>query len=820
MADLRFDDDLFDFPGAVDDEEESAESAVPDDDAASVGTERLALVRLPSPGKSEETGVRKAERHGQALKFNVSLLILRFAALTVPEVNLCVTMAAQLVGDSGCLMQIEAVRIEAIKNHRTYEDRNPSSNVAVNIWIRNDRGPSMHDQEVFRDLDQEAAAAPSSRCRLCERNPDYPNKIDDLQILHFLGPVRSSKEFLPYQTGPLYPDKILLQNVHFVGEAKEREALCVPSERKKTQPPEYGPELRDETDYYQSPKDSTPLMSSTTALLPGMHRMDVLRQHARGQHLRHGWDAMPVETPAIYQHDAYLAICHYITPELMVQDTSSRMKHMEPQALQTSSTTSGGASLSEQLAKLLLKRGGDYSHDSCVSCVFAQCDYTATFTTARAVSIGRSPLAMTLAGIWVECPRDFDDLSGMEQRSYNSQRYSGVVQDTYQNLVSFNPDRLHGSGGFEGERFVNTAYQSRNARVAPVDHVDYLKKLNFSPVQKQGTVFEVYPVKPQTSANNDTEKSRLWSRRLRAKARSEEVKPFVEALKKAWSEWERWSSCKEIKARIVITGFRDPLAAADEAIYKRDGEYVVALRGIHVDDLIGSALQGEFTFVRRHVKQWPDGSITLDQASYVNEDLTVADLKEVNAVLRYVRAAADSCVKFRGGLVITITDTEALQQTRAASLVDCKSYRHQRILRSTLAAEAWLDRARDHGQFMAMVWNEMVKADYIATMNERPLVEVVPVTDARSLWDAIHRLSTSCTDKRVEVDVAALRQQCHGLRWAPTEQMKADCMTKPWRLLRDAFRRWMAEPFVTLIDSKAPGDIGAGQDATAECGTK
>ena len=60
MADLRFDDDLFDFPGAVDDEEESAESAVPDDDAASVGTERLALVRLPSPGKSEETGVRKA----------------------------------------------------------------------------------------------------------------------------------------------------------------------------------------------------------------------------------------------------------------------------------------------------------------------------------------------------------------------------------------------------------------------------------------------------------------------------------------------------------------------------------------------------------------------------------------------------------------------------------------------------------------------------------------------------------------------------------------------------------------------------------------
>ena len=191
---------------------------------------------------------------------------------------------------------------------------------------------------------------------------------------------------------------------------------------------------------------------------------------------------------------------------------------------------------------------------------------------------------MTLAGIWVECPREFDDLSGMEQRSYNSQRYSGAVQDTYQNPVSFNPDRLHGSGGFEGERFVNTAYQSRNARVAPVDHVDYLKKLNFSPVLKQVTFLPSTSMgerdvnadqgtvsTPRPSANNDTEKvaalesssesegedgifeARRAAQQARKKEvhwqsmRSEEVEPFVEALKKAWSEWERWSSCKEIK---------------------------------------------------------------------------------------------------------------------------------------------------------------------------------------------------------------------------------------------------------------------------------
>ena len=145
----------------------------------------------------------------------------------------------------------------------------------------------MHDQEVFRDLDQEAAAAPSSRCyysfsafgtdRLGPRRqscfgvayvqsddvdiqptrrsspgtprararsrsavrekpglPEQDRRPSDLALPgSSVGPtmlqrttqtlmllcaeVRSSKEFLPYQTGPLYPDKILLQNVHFVG---------------------------------------------------------------------------------------------------------------------------------------------------------------------------------------------------------------------------------------------------------------------------------------------------------------------------------------------------------------------------------------------------------------------------------------------------------------------------------------------------------------------------------------------------------------------------------------------------------------------------
>ena len=335
---------------------------------------------------------------------------------------------------------------------------------------------------------------------------------------------------------------------------------------------------------------------------------------------------------------------------------------------------------------------------------------------------------------------------------------------------------------------------------------------------------------------------------------------------------------------------------------------MVALLGLHVDDLLSCALPGyeaaltkveerftwgspwtseDFTFVGRRIKQWPEGYITVDQASYVEEvpatrvkledtellskypelvtefrsgigslqwlastsrgdiasdvsliqrppsQLTVADLKEVNSVLKYVRATAGAYIrinhipvdqilfvaygdsgfanapgnKSQGGLVIVATDKTAKSQERPASLLEWKSYRHQRILRSTLAAEAAaLDRTYDHAHFLAMSFSEMCDAAFISTLHDRPLFEVLPVTDARSLWDSVHRLTTSFQEKRVELDVAALRQTCRSLRWVPSEQQLADALTKRSRPLRDSFREWMSNPTVKLTDSKTPAD--------------
>ena len=83
------------------------------------------------------------------------------------------------------------------------------------------------------------------------------------------------------------------------------------------------------------------------------------------------------------------------------------------------------------------------------------------------------------------------------------------------------------------------------------------------------------------------------------------------------------------------------------------------------------------------------------------------------------------------------------------------------------------------------------------------------------MWDAVHRLSTNFQEKRVEIDVAALRESCRGLRWVPTEQMMADVMTKRSRSLRDKFREWMKAPEVTLVESKTPDDVMTSSQANA-----
>ena len=358
----------------------------------------------------------------------------------------------------------------------------------------------------------------------------------------------------------------------------------------------------------------------------------------------------------------------------------------------------------------------------------------------------------------------------------------------------------------------------------------------------------------------------------------------------------------------VLTGLAWEQHTLDPCCFiQRKGSQVVALLGVHVDDIICCCLPGheelleqvrssfawgsewehdDFIFVGRRISRQEDGGYKIDQTHYVAEvsltkinlepeaslndhpelitefrsgigslqwlagtmrgdlssdvsllqkppkELKVADLKEVNKVLKYVRATADAYYKVtpikvenliflaygdsgfanapnnksQGGYVILATDKAVLSEERPASLLEWKSYRHQRVLRSTLAAEAAsLDKAQDMGHFMACVFSEMVDGNHRASTS-LTIFEVIPVTDARSLWDAIHRLSTTFSEKRVEIDVSNLRSTCRSLRWVPTEKQHADVMTKRCPKLRDAFRRWAMSPVATLVESKTAED--------------
>lgn len=335
---------------------------------------------------------------------------------------------------------------------------------------------------------------------------------------------------------------------------------------------------------------------------------------------------------------------------------------------------------------------------------------------------------------------------------------------------------------------------------------------------------------------------------------------------------------------------------------------IVALLGLHVDDIICCCLDGymwvldeikqsfswgsewecdDFIFVGRRIRRQEDGGFTLDQVHYVSDimktkvtmdpeeplhqhpelvtefrsgigslqwlagttrgdlssyvsllqkkhsDLKVSDLIEINRVLRYVKATSTAFVKVnsiplddavfvaygdsgfanapnnksQGGYVITLTSKQALAGSSKASLLDWKSYRHQRMLRSTLAAEASsLDRAQDTGNFMGCMFSEMLDPTYRATCG-MPAMEIIPITDARSLFDAVHRISTNFAEKRVEIDVAGLRSTCRNLRWVPSELQHADAMTKMSTKLRDSFRQWMSAPTVTLAESRSAAEI-------------
>ena len=98
--------------------------------------------------------------------------------------------------------------------------------------------------------------------------------------------------------------------------------------------------------------------------------------------------------------------------------------------------------------------------------------------------------------------------------------------------------------------------------------------------------------------------------------------------------------------------------------------------------------------------------------------------------------------------------------------------------------------------------NSMDPANYLGSMWRDPGCQLhscripkIPragLPDARSTFlDAMPRISTSFAERRVEIDISALRQNCQTLKWVPSEE--SDNATKRSSQLRDETTIHLAE---------------------------
>ena len=74
------------------------------------------------------------------------------------------------------------------------------------------------------------------------------------------------------------------------------------------------------------------------------------------------------------------------------------------------------------------------------------------------------------------------------------------------------------------------------------------------------------------------------------------------------------------------------------------------------------------------------------------------------------------------------------------------------------------------------------------------------VTDCKSLYDAALSENPVVDEKRVLIDILALRQTLQNgmLRWVPTHLQFADALTKLSDKLRQGMMTWLRKPYVQL----------------------
>ena len=209
----------------------------------------------------------------------------------------------------------------------------------------------------------------------------------------------------------------------------------------------------------------------------------------------------------------------------------------------------------------------------------------------------------------------------------------------------------------------------------------------------------------------------------------------------------------------------------------------------------------------------PDISYTVSRVSGHIKHATVADIKEVNKLIKHVKETPSSvafpALNIASTHVVAFTDSSFNNLDDGGSQggqlilledkfnricpISWRSTRVRRVARSTLAAEslAFAD-GMDTASFVSHLAEEFQMI--------QPQSTIVGVTDSRSLHDAANTC-TQIADRRLRVEISAIREMKEKgeleLLWTSNENQLADVLTKKGasaQKLLDAIRRGRTDP--------------------------
>ena len=120
--------------------------------------------------------------------------------------------------------------------------------------------------------------------------------------------------------------------------------------------------------------------------------------------------------------------------------------------------------------------------------------------------------------------------------------------------------------------------------------------------------------------------------------------------------------------------------------------------------------------------------------------------------------------KAQAGYLLCMSDNLVLEKTTPAAVMEWKSHRIKRSVRSTLAAETnAMEAACDAAYYNGIFISECLDSAYRASKSpDHCLIAVKPITDCRSLYDALRKQVFSTTERRVMVDLASIRETTGG----------------------------------------------------------